>query len=130
MGWQARVGALPLLGLATVFLSASLFGLCNVIVKSVESVDPFTIAFYRFLGIALPALSIVLLRGEVRGDGGRGPGIYLLAPQDPFPRGKRWVLVVRSLMGASNLVIHFYGLKHMPIGDLATLLGSTADFYS
>ena len=31
----------------------------------VESVDPFTIAFYRFIGIALPAYSILIYRGEV-----------------------------------------------------------------
>ena len=31
----------------------------------VESVDPFTIAFYRFIGIALPAFSILIYRGEV-----------------------------------------------------------------
>ena len=37
--------------------------------------------------------------------------------QDMFPRGKRSVLVIRSVMGASNLVIHFYGLKHMPMGN-------------
>ena len=46
-------------------LSASLFGLCNVIVKYVDSVDPFTIAVYRFLGIALPALSVVIYKNEV-----------------------------------------------------------------
>merc|ERR1719319_1279776 len=99
-GWQARARALPLAGLLVVAASAALFGLCNVIVKAADTVDPFTIAFYRFLGIALPAFSVVLYRGE-----------------DVFPRGKRLVLVVRSVMGASNLVIHFYGLKHMPIAD-------------
>ena len=76
----------------------------------VDSVDPFTIAFYRFLGIALPALSVVLYRGEV----GTSSSSSL---QDMFPRGKRSVLVIRSVMGASNLVIHFYGLKNMPMGN-------------
>ena len=54
--------------------------------------DPFTIATYRFVGIALPALSIIIYRNE-----------------DPFPRGKRLVLIARSVMGASNLIIFFYG---------------------
>ena len=57
-----------------------------------DSVDPFTIAAYRFVGIALPALSIVIYRNE-----------------DPFPRGKRMILIARSVMGASNLIIFFYG---------------------
>eukprot|EP00090_Calanus_glacialis_P012853 TRINITY_DN21480_c0_g1_i2.p1 TRINITY_DN21480_c0_g1~~TRINITY_DN21480_c0_g1_i2.p1 ORF type:complete len:347 (-),score=48.63 TRINITY_DN21480_c0_g1_i2:38-1078(-) len=91
---------LPMLGLFIAFISASLFGLCNVIVKQVRDVDPFTIAFYRFIGIGLPASSIVIYRSE-----------------DPFPKGKRWLLVVRSILGASNLLIHFYGLKHMPMAD-------------
>ena len=39
-------------------------------------------------------------------------------PQDPFPKGKVWMLIVRSVMGASNLCVHFYGVKHMPIGGI------------
>ena len=96
-----------MLGLLIALLSSCLFGLCNAIVKQVtslmsrchddqlsqvDSVDPFTIAVYRFVGIALPALSIVIYRNE-----------------DPFPRGKRWFLIARSVMGASNLIIFFYG---------------------
>lgn len=91
---------LPMLGLLISFTSSALFGFCNVIVKQVKDVDPFTIAFYRFLGICLPALPILIYRSE-----------------DPFPNGKRLILVVRSVFGASNLIIHFYGLKHMPIAD-------------
>ena len=40
-----------------------------------------------------------------------------LVQKDPFPNGKRLILVVRSVFGASNLIIHFYGLKHMPMAD-------------
>ena len=53
-----------MLGFILCMLSAGIFGLCNVIVKKVE-VDPFTIAFYRFLGILLPSISIVIYRQEV-----------------------------------------------------------------
>ena len=65
LGWD-KVKAVPCLGLLLSLVSASLFGLCNVIVKYVKTVDPFTIAVYRFVGIALPALSIVIYRNEVR----------------------------------------------------------------
>ena len=81
-GLGARLARLPAIGLFTSFFSASLFGLCNVIVKGVshtctwvaiikkismqvESVDPFTIAFYRFIGIALPAYSILIFKSQV-----------------------------------------------------------------
>lgn len=99
---------LPLLGLIIAFTSSFLFGLCNVIVKQVKDVDPFTIAFYRFIGIALPAISIVIYRSE-----------------DVFPKNKRLLLVVRSIMGASNLLIFFYGLKHMPIADVNMISASS-----
>ena len=59
-----RLKRVPLLGFILCMLSAGIFGLCNVIVKKVE-VDPFTIAFYRFLGILLPSISIVIYRQEV-----------------------------------------------------------------
>jgi len=94
---QKRV---PALGLLVCLTAAALFGICNVIVKQVKDVDMFTIAFYRFMGIFFPALSVVIYRQE-----------------DPFPREKRWTLLVRSVMGASNLIIFFYGLKHMPLAD-------------
>ena len=60
-----RLKRVPLLGFILCVLSAGIFGLCNVIVKKVEAVDPFTIAFYRFLGILLPSISIVIYRQEV-----------------------------------------------------------------
>ena len=60
-----RLKRVPLLGFILCVLSAGIFGLCNVIVKKVEAVDPFTIAFYRFLGILFPSISIVIYRQEV-----------------------------------------------------------------
>ena len=82
---------MPMLGLLIALASSCLFALCNVIVQQVsgrdtiivlftssvdtsinsislqvKSVDPFTIAVYRFIGIALPALSIVIYRNEVK----------------------------------------------------------------
>ena len=38
--------------------------------------------------------------------------------KDPFPKNKRLLLIVRSVFGASNLLIVFYGLKHMPMADV------------
>ena len=38
--------------------------------------------------------------------------------KDPFPKNKRLLLIVRSVFGASNLLIIFYGLKHMPMADV------------
>jgi len=92
---------IPMLGLLITLVSACLFSVCNVIVKQSQDIDPFTIAVYRFLGIAMPAASIVIYRNE-----------------NPLPKERRWHLLARSVMGASNLIIHFYGLKHMPMADV------------
>ena len=80
-----RLARLPLLGFLLCVLSAGMFGLCNVIVKKVEAVDPFTIAFYRFLGILLPSVSIVIYRQEVRRTCQENSVIYIV-PRTPFPR--------------------------------------------
>ena len=77
-----RIKKLPFLGLIIVFASAGLFTFCNVIVKQVD-LDPFTIATYRFVGIALPAFPIVIARQE-----------------DVFPRGKAGgpLLAIRDIV--------------------------------
>ena len=118
LSWDT-VKNLPMLGLILTLVSASLFGLCNVIVKQVSNIDPFTIAVFRFVGIALPASTVVIYRNEVGCSSDFSPKFkqHFFA-QNPLPQGKRWVLIVRSVMGATNLIIHFYGLKHMPMADV------------
>ena len=113
----ATLARLPLLGFLLCVLSAGMFGLCNVIVKKVEAVDPFTIAFYRFVGILLPSLPIVIYRQEVRRTCEEN-SVNIYCAQDPFPKESRLLLIVRSVFGASNLLIIFYGLKHMPMADV------------
>ena len=107
-------------GLLLSLLASFLFGLGNVIVKYLDNIDPFTIATFRFIGIALPALSIVIYKNEVWANINLTIqySILCICLQDPFPCDKRWLLILRSIMGASNLIIFFYGLKHMPIADV------------
>lgn len=62
--------------------------------------DPFTIASYRCVLLALPAYSIILYRGEV-----------------PSPRGRRCALVARSVLGVIHLVTHYHGVQRIPLGD-------------
>ena len=70
--------------------------------------DPFTIAFYRCVLLALPAYSIILYRGEVRVGVGGG--------QVPSPRGRQCALVARSVLGVIHLGTHYHGVQHMPLG--------------
>ena len=37
--------------------------------------------------------------------------------QNPLPRDKRTILLVRGLAGGLSIAAQYYGMKHMPIGD-------------
>eukprot|EP00094_Tigriopus_californicus_P007819 TCALIF_07530-PA protein Name:"Similar to SLC35G1 Solute carrier family 35 member G1 (Homo sapiens)" AED:0.08 eAED:0.08 QI:0/1/0.6/1/1/1/5/61/373 len=91
----------PIFGVLIVFMSAFMFSTTNVMVKAVDRVDPFTIAFFRFLGILFPAISVILYQNN-----------------EFFPKGHRKMLITRSILGSTNLLIHFFALKHMPIADV------------
>lgn len=38
------------------------------------------------------------------------------------------MLVARSVLGASNILIHFHGLKHMPIADCNMISAASPAF--
>jgi len=88
------------LGYFLITTASLLFGICNVVVKQMDSVGPFNIAVYRCLGVAIPALSIIIYRGET-----------------PLPRDNRTILLVRGLAGGLSIAAQYYGMKHMPIAD-------------
>ena len=73
--------------------------------------DPFTIAFYRCVLLALPAYSIILYRGEVRVGWRQGR-----SGQVPSPRGRRCALVARSVLGVIHLATHYHGVQRIPLG--------------
>ena len=85
-----------LIGTGIVATSSSIFCITNVIVKHLSHVDSFFISFYRFLIIALMASPVAVIRTD---------------RESCFPKGKRWLLILRSVLGASNLMVHFYSLQ-------------------
>ena len=36
--------------------------------------------------------------------------------QNPLPREKRWILLIRGAAGGLSIAAQYYGMKHMPIG--------------
>jgi len=73
-----RVGVAAYLGIVMAIMSSFFFSLSSLIVKLVPDVHPVALATYRFAGILLPSVPIVIRRAE-----------------DPFPRGKRLLLLLR-----------------------------------
>lgn len=109
---QKRLGAnCPYLGILLATLSSLFFSLCSVIVKGLVDVNPMELASFRFVGVLLPALPIL---------------IYTRQPV--FPEGKRVILLLRCFMGTTGLMLSFYAFRHMPLADASVIIFSTPVF--
>ncbi|XP_055382917.1 solute carrier family 35 member G1 [Condylostylus longicornis] len=103
--------ACPYLGIILATLSSLFFSLCSVIVKGLVDVNPMELASFRFIGVLLPAIPIV---------------IYKEHPV--FPEGKRIILILRCFMGTTGLMLSFYAFRHMPLADASVIIFSTPVF--
>ena len=106
-----RLGNIPHLGIIMAIASSFFFSLSSLIVKLVPDVHPVALATYRFAGILLPSIPIVIRRSE-----------------DPFPKGKRWLLLLRAFLGTTSLMSQFYALRHMPLADASVIIFSVPVF--
>lgn len=101
----------PYLGIILATLSSLFFSLCSVIVKGLVDVNPMELASFRFVGVLLPAIPIL---------------IYTKQPV--FPEGKRVILLLRCFMGTTGLMLSFYAFRHMPLADASVIIFSTPVF--
>ncbi|XP_034488303.1 solute carrier family 35 member G1 [Drosophila innubila] len=101
----------PYLGIILATLSSLFFSLCSVIVKGLVDVNPMELASFRFVGVLLPTIPIL---------------IYTKQPV--FPEGKRVILMLRCFMGTTGLMLSFYAFRHMPLADASVIIFSTPVF--
>ncbi|OWR47800.1 putative Transmembrane protein [Danaus plexippus plexippus] len=101
----------PYLGLMLAMLSSLFFSLCSVIVKSLVNIDPMQLAMFRFMGVLLPTVPII---------------IY--TEQTVFPEGKRLLLLLRSIVGTVGLMLSFYAFRNMPLADASVIVFSVPVF--
>ncbi|KAH8419152.1 hypothetical protein KR222_006823 [Zaprionus bogoriensis] len=101
----------PYLGIILATLSSLFFSLCSVIVKGLVDVNPMELASFRFVGVLLPTIPIL---------------IYTRQPV--FPEGKRVILLLRCFMGTTGLMLSFYAFRHMPLADASVIIFSTPVF--
>lgn len=99
------------LGILLATISSIFFSLCSVIVKWMENVDPTQLAVCRFVGVLMPSIPIVIWKN-----------------QEIFPKGKRLILVLRSFVGATGLMLSFYAFRHMPLADASVIVFSVPVF--
>ncbi|XP_066255664.1 solute carrier family 35 member G1 [Euwallacea similis] len=101
----------PCLGIILATLSALFFSLCSAIVKWMSDVDPMALAAYRFIGVLLPTIPILIYK------------------QKPcFPKDKRIMLILRSFTGSTALMLSFYAFRHMPLSDASVIVFSVPVF--
>ncbi|KAL7293644.1 solute carrier family 35 member G1 [Trichogramma pretiosum] len=101
----------PYLGLILATVSSLFFSLCSVIVKYLVNINPMELAAFRFVGVLLPAIPIVIYKGA-----------------HPFPKGRRLMLILRSFIGATGLMLSFYAFRHMPLADASVIVFSVPVF--
>lgn len=101
----------PYLGLILATISSLFFSLCSAIVKWMVDVDPMELAACRFVGVLLPTIPIV---------------IY--CKKKPFPKGKRLMLLLRSFVGTTGLMLSFYAFRNMPLADANVIVFSVPVF--
>ncbi|XP_061399578.1 solute carrier family 35 member G1 [Musca vetustissima] len=101
----------PYLGIILATLSSLFFSLCSVIVKGLVDINPMELASFRFIGVLLPAVPIL---------------VYTKQPV--FPEGKRVILLLRCFMGTTGLMLSFYAFRHMPLADASVIIFSTPVF--
>jgi len=103
--------AVPHLGIIMAVGSSFFFSLSSLIVKLVPDIHPVALAAYRFMGILLPSIPVVIYRQE-----------------EPFPKGKRLLLLLRAFLGTTSLMSQFYALRHMPLADASVIIFSVPVF--
>lgn len=108
---NSQVKSYPYLGLILACISSLFFSLCSVIVKWLKNVHPMELAACRFVGVLLPTIPIVIYRNE-----------------DPYPDGKRLMLLLRSFVGTTGLMLSFYAFRHMPLADSSVIVFSVPVF--
>ncbi|CAG9799804.1 unnamed protein product [Chironomus riparius] len=101
------------LGIIFGILSSLCFSLCSVIAKYLIEISPVELTLYRFIGIFLPSLSIAIYRSE-----------------NVFPDDKRdkIALFLRCFIGTTGLMLNFYAVQNMNLGDSSVIIYSTPVF--
>lgn len=99
-------------GILLSFLSSIFFSLTAVIVKYLHEIHAGELACFRFMGILLFSLPLVMSCGE-----------------NPFgPRNVRHFIILRGLAGATSLYLRYCALQFLPIADATVIVVSMPIF--
>ncbi|MCL4156990.1 UNVERIFIED_CONTAM: hypothetical protein GTU68_030645 [Idotea baltica] len=99
------------MGLVMAVASSLMFSLCSLLVKVLEEVPSTELAVFRFVGVLLPTLPLVIARGDTL-----------------FPKGQRCILILRGIFGTTSLLLQFYAFQHLALGDASVIVFSAPVF--
>ena len=86
----------PMLGIGVCALSSLFMCTSFALAKHLKSVSPITLNCVRFFYIWLFSQPVSLSRFKT---------------ESPFPRGKRWLLLTRGVIGATNNMINLWAYQ-------------------
>ncbi|CAL8110064.1 unnamed protein product [Orchesella dallaii] len=114
-------------GMLLALLSSLIFSLTALLVKKLEGYHPISIALWRFQGALLPAVPLIIHKLYFSKLGNK-----------VFDRVWPWsnlknlgmfgLVLLRSVLSCNSLLLHFYSLQYMSIGDALTIASSTPIF--
>jgi len=94
-------------------MSSMIYTVANVLVKDLSHVDLFMITCIRYYVMVMLASPVVMKRIEI---------------EHPFPVGKRRLLIWRGIIAASYMMINYYAIQHLPLGNCMMIIASSPMF--
>lgn len=111
-------------GMLLALLSSLIFSLTALLVKKLEGYHPFSIALWRFQGALVPAIPIIIHARYFSKIGEK-----VLERIWPLTETKNMsmfsLVLLRSILSCNSLLLHFYSLKYLSMGDALTIASST-----
>ncbi|KAG5678946.1 hypothetical protein PVAND_008565 [Polypedilum vanderplanki] len=101
------------LGIILSIASSLCFSLCSVIAKYLVEISAVELTLFRFFGIFFPSLSFAIYKNE---------NIF---PERNFDRT---ILFLRCFIGTTGLMLNFYAVQNMNLGDSSVIIYSTPVF--
>ncbi|ODN00885.1 Solute carrier family 35 member G1 [Orchesella cincta] len=115
---RSKKGCSNYTGILLTLASGILFTIGGVIVKYMKDYHPFTLGIFRFQGILLPSLFMVLYACYVQ----KLPIFDPVWPLTDKEKAKRcFGMLLRSAFGSTALFLHFYALKRIDVADVLVI---------
>ncbi|CAL8111788.1 unnamed protein product [Orchesella dallaii] len=114
-------------GILLALASSLIFTVSAILVKKLDTFDPFNTAFYKFQGALIPAIPLLL---QKRFCSKKGSAVTeRVWPLTERQKLKAFGLVLlRSFLSCNALLLHYFSMKYLPMGDALTIASASPLF--